>query len=216
MASGRLSLMRIPLILLVLGDLALLGQRLRPWNEILNLPVQGTSGYDPIICLCTYLFLIYWIGGNRNPEVQDALVKSLGMAVPAGLFAIGFVYLSDDPSGHSFYLQCAALVLAALFWGLAGRQGARATRSPNLGIAAGVWASMVSALMAVAVVLARIDLTHPVPQSTDPWKQYQGLAIGNQSVQMLVHSLNMGTGFLLISPLVGGLLGLLFSLSAKD
>ena len=218
MATGRLSLIRIPLILLAVGDLVLLAVRLRPWNEIMNLPTDGTAGYDPIICVLTYIFLFFWIGGNRNPEVQQALVKSLRMAIPAGLLAMGFVYLSDDHSRQSFNLQMVALAVAALLCGLAGWQGAKVAgnRNPNLGIAAGVWASMVSALMAVAVVLARIDLAHPLPPSPDPWKQYQGLAIGNQTIQSLVHSLNMGTGFLLIIPLVGGTLGLLFALASRD
>jgi hypothetical protein len=216
MASGRLSLIRIPLILLALGDLALLAMRLRPWNEIVNLPGQGTTGFDPIICLVAYAILLFWIGGNGNPDVQDALMKSMRMAIPAGLLAIGFVYLSDDHSRQGFYLQVGVLALAGVLWGLAGWQGAKVGRSPNLGIAAGVWAAMVSALMAVAVVLARIDLNNPVPQSPDPWKQYQGLAIGNQTVQSLVHSLNMGTGFLLICPLVGGALGLLFAMATQE
>jgi hypothetical protein len=199
-----------------LGDLALLAMRLRPWNEIVNLPGQGTSGYDPIICLVTYLFLLLWMGGNQNPDVQEALVKSMRMAIPAGLLAIGYVVLSDNHTLRSAYLQIGLLVGAAILSGLAGWQGAKITKSPNLGIAAGVWSAMVSALMAVAVVLARIDLNNPLPQSTDPWKQYQGLAIGNQTVQSLVHSLNMGTGFLLISPLVGGTLGLVFAMATQE
>jgi len=216
MASGRLSLIRIPLILLALGDLALLAMRLRPWNEIVNLPGQGTTGYDPAICLVAYAALLFWIGGNSNPEVQKSLTKSLLMAIPAGLLMIGYVYASDNHTQQGFYLQIGLLAAAALLWGLAGWHGEKIGRSPNVGIAAGVWSSMVSALMAVAVVLARIDLINPLPQSADPWKQYQGLAIGNQTIQSLVHSLNMGTGFLLICPLVGGLLGLLFAMAAQD
>ena len=159
-----------------------------------------------------------------QPEVALSAPSTIGkrlswillMAIPAGLLMIGYVYASDNHTQQGFYLQIGLLAGAALLWGLAGWHGEKIGRSPNVGIAAGVWSSMVSALMAVAVVLARIDLINPLPQSADPWKQYQGLAIGNQTIQSLVHSLNMGTGFLLICPLVGGLLGLLFAMAAQD
>jgi len=75
---------------------------------------------------------------------------------------------------------------------------------------------MVSCLMACAAILAQINLNNPSPLSTDPWKQYEGLAIGNQSIQLLVNSLYMATGFLLIGPLVGGAVGLLFALVAQS
>jgi hypothetical protein len=113
-------------------------------------------------------------------------------------------------------MQIGLLIAAAVLWGMAGMRGSRIAKSPNVGIATGVWAAMASALMAAAVVLAKIDLNNPVPQSPDPWKQYQGLAIGNQAIQSLVHSLVTATGFLLIAPLVGGAVGLIFSLMAQD
>ena len=58
-------------------------------------------------------------------------------------------------------------------------------------------------------------LQNPQPLTLDPWKQYEGLAIGNQTVQELVHSLNTATAFLLICPLIGGALGLIFALAAQ-
>jgi hypothetical protein len=126
------------------------------------------------------------------------------------------VYLSEQHSQQMLYMQIGVLVAASICWGLAGMRGAKLANSPNVGIATGVWSAMISALMAGAVILARIDLNNPPAQSTDPWKQYQGLAIGNQAIQSLVHSLNMTTGFLLISPLVGGAIGLIFALGAQD
>jgi hypothetical protein len=70
---------------------------------------------------------------------------------------------------------------------------------------------MVSCLMACAAVLAEMYFSGPPPASPDPWKQYEGLAIGNPATQALVHSLNTATGFLLIGPLVGSVAGLLFA-----
>jgi hypothetical protein len=216
MASGKSFFLRIPLILLAAGDLALLAMRLRPWPDIVNLPGQGTTGYDPAICLATYIFLLFWMGGNPDPDVQKALTGGMALAIPAGLLAIGYVFLAEQHTQQMFLIQIGLLAAASIFWGVAGLRGSKVANSPNVGIATGVWSAMISALMAAAVVLARIDLSNPLPQSPDPWKQYQGLAIGNQAIQSLVHSLNMATGFLLISPLVGGAMGLIFALGAQD
>jgi len=60
-------------------------------------------------------------------------------------------------------------------------------------------------------VLAAMYMAGAPPEVQDPWKQYQGLAIGNTETQALVHSLNMATEFLLMGPLVGGVLGLVFA-----
>lgn len=216
--SHPLRLIRFPLVLLATGDLALLALRLRPWNEIVNLPGQGTTGYDPVICLISYIVLLYWMGGNRDEKIQQALLRALLPGVLAAALAIGFVYVSLNATQtpQSLYIQIGLLAGAALFWGVAGMIGSKIATSPNIGIAAGVWSAMVSAVFAVAVVLARIDLNNPLPESADPWKQYQGLAIGNQVIQSLVHCLNMATGFLLLSPVVGGVLGLVFAMLAQD
>ncbi|MDR3724368.1 MAG: hypothetical protein P4K83_07755 [Terracidiphilus sp.] len=216
MASKNSVFLRIPLILLAAGDLALLALRLRPWPEIVNLPGQGTTGYDPAICLTTYILLLFWIGGNRDETVQKALRTGLWLAIPAGLLLLGYVYMSAQETQQAFYTQIGFLAGASIFWGIAGMKAAKISKSPNVGIAAGAWSGMISALMGAAGALARIDLNNPLPPSSDPWKQYQGLAIGTQAIQSMVHQLNMTTGFLLIAPLVGGALGLIFSLAVQE
>jgi hypothetical protein len=80
-----------------------------------------------------------------------------------------------------------------------------------MGALSGLWSAMLSGLMASVVILAELYLSGPSHDSTDPWKQYQGLAIGNTATQGLVHSLNMVTGFLLVGPLVGAAVGVIFA-----
>ena len=89
MGSGTPHTFRIPVVLLALADLAILAMRLRPWPEIANLPGQGTTGYDPIISLSAYVFLLFWIGGNSDVVVRKALSIGTMLGVPAGLLAIG-------------------------------------------------------------------------------------------------------------------------------
>jgi hypothetical protein len=61
-------------------------------------------------------------------------------------------------------------------------------------------------------VLVRMTVPGPPPVSNDPWKQYEGLAIGNDTMQALVLSLNSTTFYLLVCPLAGGMIGLFFAL----
>lgn len=203
-------------MLFALGNLVLLATKLQPWQDIHNLPEQGTIAYDPLICLGAYLILFFWIGSTHSPEAQKALTISTALAIPAGLLAIGYVLLDAQQGAHNLYAQIGVLALASLFPGIAGYKTQKLTKSPNIGIVAGAWSAMVSALMAMAVILTRIDLNSPQPLSNDPWKQYEGLAIGNQAIQTLVHSLNLSSCFLLIAPLVGGALALFFALGAQE
>jgi hypothetical protein len=70
---------------------------------------------------------------------------------------------------------------------------------------------MVSGLVACAAILAELYLAGSTQDSGDPWKQYQGLAIGNTATQGLVHALNSATAFLLLGPLVGAIVGVVFA-----
>jgi hypothetical protein len=70
---------------------------------------------------------------------------------------------------------------------------------------------MVSGLMACTAILAEFYLNPSTQDSPDPWKQYQGLAIGNSATQGLVHSLNTATAFLLLGPLTGAVVGIIFA-----
>lgn len=57
MESSRQPTLRVPIILLALFDLGLLGARLWPWQQVMNLPGGGTTGVDPAISLVGYVGL---------------------------------------------------------------------------------------------------------------------------------------------------------------
>jgi hypothetical protein len=48
--SGQPTL-RTPIVLLALVNLAILGARLWPWQNVMNLPGNGTTGFDPVVSL---------------------------------------------------------------------------------------------------------------------------------------------------------------------
>ena len=204
--------LRSLILLLAIADLVILGMRLRPWTEIVNLPDEGTAGFDPIICLLIYLFLLGWLSSNKNELVQKALSLGTFFGLPAGILLVANILLNGQNSTLIFCIRISLLVVAGVLWGIAGLRGAATAGNTNIAIVSGAWSSMVSALMACAVILTRIDLSRPLSLSQDPWKQYEGLAIGNQAVQYLVHSLVTLTGFLLICPLVGAAAGLIVAL----
>ena len=56
MGSSAQPLLRIPLILLAIADLAMLGSRLWPWQDVVStLPLNGATGIDPVVCLLAYI-----------------------------------------------------------------------------------------------------------------------------------------------------------------
>jgi hypothetical protein len=209
-------ILRIPLILLCAANLAILSQRLKPWYDVLNLPVNGTTGIDPIVVLLAYIGLFSGLRGSRNLAYLRGLPTATLVARPAGALLIAQVLLGVRTPGPPNLAQIGLLVAAGFLTGVAGLLGSRITGNPGNGIAFGVWCAMVSCLMACTAVLLEINVAAPRALTPDPWKQYQGLAIGNQATQVLVHSLLTATGFILIGPLIGGAVGLVFALIGQD
>ena len=216
MGKGTPFTFRIPLVLLAVANLAILAMRLRPWPEIATLPGNGNTGYDPVICVLAYIGLLSLVGGIRAKGIQKALSEGLKMGLLAGVLLIVLVLIDNHPGVRLYAeVQLGLLGVAIILWGIAGMRGAGHSGNATIGIVSGAWSSMTACLMACTVVLAKIDLKNPQLVTTDPWKQYQGLAIGNQSIQSLVHALNMATAFLLIGPLVGIFVGLVFAMAAQ-
>jgi hypothetical protein len=216
MGAGAQPTLRIPLILLALVNLAILGSRLWPWQQVLNLPGNGATGIDPVVCLVAYAVLIFFIGGNRDEPIRKALSAGALLGLLAGFILVAQVLLKTQFAGavsfHPRLLRVGFLALAGVVWGFAGLRGARAGGNAGIGMLSGLWSAMVSGLMACTAVLAQwYFAAAAVPETTDPWRQYEGLAIGNPATQALVNSLTSATWFLLVVPLAGTALGLLFA-----
>ena len=214
MGNGAPPTLRIPLILLALVDLTLLGMRLWPWGEVFSLPLNGATGIDPAVTLVGYVGLIWWIGSSRTLPVKKALFSGALLGVLGGLLLAGQVAFNAQPetagAAHAEYVSTGLLVAAAAVWGFAGLKGSLTSGDAMIGVLAGAWSAMASCLIGCTAVLAMMYLAAPVPQTTDPWRLYEGLAIGNPATQALVQSLNRAMGFLLLGPLAGGALGLVF------
>jgi len=208
--------LRTPLMLLAAVNLAILGMRLWPWQDVPNLPGNGTTGFDPAISLLAYIGLIPWMAGNPKASKRKALSIGTMIGLVAGVLLVVEVVIATRSEGQGAVLKTGLLATAGLLWGIAGLRGAKAAGgSAAIGSVAGAWSAMVSCLMACTAVLLEINPLSPLPQTLDPWKQYEALAIGNQATQQLVHSLIVATGFLLIGPLVGAAAGPIFVFFAK-
>jgi len=199
------------MILLAAASLAVLGVRLWPWQQIASLPGNGTVAYDPAIALAAYIGLIFWISSGIQETTQRALSTGALLGAVAGCALVANVLVGVRETPMPGFLQPGLLGLVIILWGVAGLRGSRAAANTGMGALAGLWAAMLSSLMGSAAILAELYLAGSTQNSPDPWKQYQGLAIGNTAMQGLVHSLNTATAFLLIGPLVGAALGLIFA-----
>jgi len=220
MATSRQSILRTPIILLALCNLVVLGFRLWPWQEVMNLPGNGTTGIDPAIALVGYIGLGLWIGTAREDSSRKALFSSAWLGVLAGLFLVAQVVhatrlAAEDAAAGPDRVHIVLLVSAAIVLGFAGLRAARSGLGAGFGAVCGIWASMMACLMAAAAILGETYLSQAQSESSDPWKDYQGLAIGTPAMQALVHSLDAVSGFLLIGPLVGCIAGALFASLAR-
>ncbi len=216
MATGAPLTLRVPLIFLAGANLAILAAHLWPWQEVMNLPGSGSVAFDPAISLLAMMCLIPWISSGIQEGTQKALSIGAMVGVAAGVVLVARVLLDLRGGDQPAYIQPGLLALAVILWGVAGLRGSKVAGSAGTGALSGLWSALVSCLMACAAVLTHLYLAGPTQDSPDPWKQYQGLAIGNSATQGLVHSLNTVTGFLLMGPLAGAAVGLIFAFFAQD
>jgi heme A synthase len=202
---------RIPWVLLAVAELVLLAVRLRPWAELVRLSEQGAASYDPLVFLLVYIVVLCWVGGRRPEPFQQTLMAASGLAIPAGVLSMVAVVLAERSQPVAILLlRCGLLAASSLFWGAAGIGGERRTGSPRVAIVAGVWSGMASALMVVAVLLARgFSSLNVAALASDGH-----LMLGDPAVDALVMVLQRSTKFLLLAPLVGGAMGLLLASAA--
>jgi hypothetical protein len=210
---------RTPVLLLTIANLALLGTRLWPWPNIMNLPGSGSTGLDPVISLFGYVALIFWIGNTDEADDRKALFSAGLLGLFAGLFMVAQIHLASlSPTGESFHPnreQIALLGAAALLWGIAGLRTARSGNTLGFSAVCAAWAAMVSCLMGCTALLAQAYLGGGVATAPDPWKDFQGIAIGSPATQALVQALNLVTGLLLLGPIAGCVAGSVFAALGK-
>jgi hypothetical protein len=211
----RSPIFRVPIIMMTLANLAILGFRLWPWDQITGLPGNGSAGFDPAISLAGYLGVSWWIGSAREDSARKCLFSAAWVGVIAGLLLAGAIVLAGRPNApdtsQSHNLQYGLMAAAVVLWGIAASRGVRAGYQTGFAVLCAVWSAMVSCLMACAGLLAGSFYSFAPGQTSDPWKQYQGLAIGSESTQALVETLVTATGYLLLGPLVAVVTGLLFA-----
>lgn len=195
--------------------MALLGYRLWPWSQVTSLPGNGATGIDPAVGMVGYLLVSIWIGSARDDSARKCLFTSGIIGVFAGLLLSGAMILAgrpgaDDPS-QSPFPRYALMGLTLVLWGVAGSRGKRAGYQGGFAMLCSIWCAMVTCLITFGTMVAGSFYSLAPGQTADPWKQYQGLAIGSEATQALVHTLLIATGYLLLGPLVAAIAGLVFA-----
>lgn len=211
MSAGARTSIRFPLMLLAAADLVLLGMRIRPFSEVLSLPGRGSTGIDPAVCLAGYLGLIFWLTGATGSRLVVAQKQVSWLGVAAGAVLAARFWLGGvPPSPATGEIQGALVGVTGILWGVAGFCAASTAGTATVSLIAGIWSAMVSSLMACAVVLGQFFVSGPPPETQDSYKQFQELGIGDPSTVVLVHALSTTVALLLVGPLCGGALGLIF------
>jgi hypothetical protein len=199
------------MMLLAAASLAILGARLWPWADIPSLPGGGSVALDPALCLLAQVALIFWISSGMSASTRTALSAGAVLGGCAGVALVAYALLNALPNAPPFFVQPVLQGMAAILCGFAGLRGGKATGNRSMGALSGLWAAMLASLLAGTAVLAGLYLGPAPRESSDLWKQYEGLAIGSPAAQALVHTLNTATSFLLAGPLAGAALGALFA-----
>lgn len=220
MEKSRRPTLGTPIILLGVANLVLLGMRLWPWGDVMSLPGNGATGVDPAVTLAGYIGLACWVGTTREDASRKSLSSAVWLGMAAGVLAVFAVVMAarggaGDSADGPDRIQMGLLAGALVVIGIAGLRAAKAGSTMGFSTVCALWASMVACLMATAGVLAVMYFAGGAGESSDPWKDYQGLAIGTPAMQALVHSLNMISGFLLIGPLLGCFAGAVFASFGK-
>src|SRR5947209_5485015 len=198
-SATRKPVLRCFVLLLVVLNLAALGLRLWPWTSVLNLPGNGSTGIDPAVTLIGYIGVAFWIASARGGISRRILYASVWTGLVGGLLLAMQVYLSIQPAdtqAHSS-IQVGLGGMAAVLWGLCSWRAVRAGCAKGFAAVSAVWAGMTSSLIASLTLLAGSFYSLIPGQTQDVWKQYQGLAIGSDETQALVHTLVAATGYLL-------------------
>ena len=209
MAAGAPQTVGIPLLLLTAVNLAILGVILWPWQQALSLPVGGTSAIDPAVTLLAYLGLIYWMASGIQDDSRRALFDGAVFGAFGGIALIVRVLL-DWRAAAAAYLQPGLLGVAVILWGIANMRGSRGSGNAGMGAMSGVWSAITSGLMGSAAGSPSLS-RRPHYHLGRPMEAVSGPGHRKLREQGMVHSLNMATGFLLVGPLVGTIVGLIFA-----
>lgn len=215
--SSRKPVLRSFILLLAVANLAVLGLRLWPWSTVLELPGNGATGIDPAVTLVGYITLAFWIGSARGAISRRQLYASAWVGTFGGLLLALQVYLASQPVDAQAHMkiQVGLMGLTILLWAVCGIRAVRSGCTTGFAAVSALWASMVSSLVASIALLAGSFYSLAPGQTSDAWKQYQGLAIGSDEMQALVHTLQTATGYLLIGPVIACLVGAIFGAFAK-
>jgi hypothetical protein len=181
--------------------------------------LPGTTAFDPVITLVAYAGLAFWVGSVRTVAAKKLLFSSAMIGVVAGLLlGGGIVWVARQGPGENAGIdkvQLGLVAVAAVVLGMAGFRAAKEGYTAGFSMVCSIWAALVACLMACTAILMQVYLVAGTAETADPWKQYEGLAIGTPAMQSFVQSLDTITGFLLIGPIVACIAGGIFGAFAK-
>ncbi len=200
-------IVRFCLLALCVVNLVILGQRLSPLSSLLNVDSQVASTYDPIVCLAVYTLVMFWAGGIRSEGFAKAVRISSILGAVAGLLLIAHITLPSLPDRTHVLMHIGILVGSAILWTASCILGSKAAGHFGVGIVSGIWSAMVSALFASGMILWKMS-----PDVIgSPFQSHTVFAVvlNSPPAMSLAYGLSASTGYLLICPLAGLVLGLI-------
>lgn len=219
MSIARPSTLQAPLVLLTLISLGILSVRLWPWRDVVKLPHNGAPALGLIGSLLAYIILFWWIGREERVSARKALSSGVAWGFVGGVIFIAQVLRFNVPHlrifPHPDAITIGLIAVPAILWGSIAYRTRRSQHSIAFSAVTAAWSAMVSCVMACTAVLAKAYFSMGTFDPLDLWKYDDTLKLGFPVTKALADSLSIATGFLLIGPGAGLILGVLFAAVAR-
>jgi hypothetical protein len=212
---GAHSYLRIPLMLLAVGDLFLLGSQLRPWSAALLVPGNENPAFDLALILPAYAWIAWWITGNHRSRYNLALAEGTYLGPLSGLLLVAQIALQGQTGdGQLGVVSYGLWAGAGVLWAIAGGRGARAAKHGGMGLFAGMWSALTGCLMASTFSLARMVPAIANIGLGESLRQSDALGSSGPTTAQILLSMVPVEGVLLLGVMAGAVLGLVSGMLA--
>jgi hypothetical protein len=212
--SGTHTYLRIPLVLMAVGNFVLVGRLLWPWQQAVFVPGNENPAFDLALILPVYAGFIWWIAGNHRARFNQALADGIYLGPLSGLLLVAQIVLqAQTDNGQVAAVSYFLWAGAGLLWAIAGARGAKAAGHGGMGMFAGGWSAVTGCLMASTFTLVRMmpeiaNLGSANVTSSEALRQADALATSEAATAVVLRALTPVEGVLLLGVVAGAVLGL--------
>jgi hypothetical protein len=197
----------------------LIGVRVLLYPVFVILPGGVIYLLEPVVLLCLYAGLGWWLTSAASLERQAALREGALFGLLSGVVWIANLAVetfADRSTPASVFVFLPLLLGVFLLWGVAGLRTTTLTGSLPLAIVAAVWSAMNSIVMLVTFGFLLMYTSLPrLKQDIAATPEFQSLSWHDVGAYAIANTFDAGFSHLLIAPLIAVCFGTLGALISK-